>query len=75
MSKGVKIDLSDHPNPAKFVEDAQSRYPDTNVNLFLEGTSLRVEIADTVHPQIKASIFSFVEDRAREEISFNQIHH
>ena len=42
--KGLSIDLSDHKNPEKFLEEMQTRFPDPNVSLRLEGTTMRINV-------------------------------
>ncbi|MFZ2188118.1 MAG: hypothetical protein WAV73_00975 [Candidatus Moraniibacteriota bacterium] len=74
-TQGIKIDLSGHSNPYAFVEEVTKRYPDGNVNLLLEGNFMRVDIADHVHTQIKIDIFSFLQQRVRENAELGQICH
>jgi len=63
------IDLSSHPDPAGFVKGVEGNYPDENVSVSLEGSSMRVVVDHKVPLQLRVNIFSFLTERAKEGMS------
>jgi hypothetical protein len=63
--KGLSIDLSDHKNPEKFLEEIQTRFPDPNISLTLEGTTLWIKASEKLPSQVVASAYSILLDQAR----------
>jgi hypothetical protein len=71
----LRINLTGLKDPGRFVHEMQERYPDGNVHLHLDGHTMLVDIAEVVQPQIRVTIFSFLEERAREAIYGSRQHH
>lgn len=63
--KGLSIDLSDHKNPEKFLEEMQERFPDSNVSLRLEGKTMRVNISKQLPPQFVVAAYLSLLDQSR----------
>ena len=63
--EGLSIDLSDHKNPEQFLEEMRTRFPDPNILLTLEGTTLHVSASKQVPPQIVVAAYSSLLDQAK----------
>jgi len=68
LNSDLQINLSEHKNPAEFMQELNKKYPDDNVELDLRGTVLYVNIKPVTHLQEKINILSFLNDRAKEAI-------
>ncbi len=63
--KGLKIDLTDHKNPQQFLEEMQSRFPDPNISLVLEGNALWLNASEQLPSQIVVAAYSSLLDQAK----------
>ena len=66
--KEIKISLTDHKNPAGFLESCKRRYPDKKVDLSLEKDNLVVKIDNDVDFRMQIAISSFLNSQARYEM-------
>ena len=65
----IDVDLSEHSDPAGLINRMRENYPDENIDLELEGKSMKVMADSKIPLQLKINIASCLERIAKDEIN------